>query len=112
MAGSEKSDDRARRQRRFTIDPEGAETGALGEMADLSGADVLEVGCGDGRLTLRYAEQAASVLAIDTAADEVETARDATPRRLRPTVTFEVADITEVDLAPAAYDVAILAHSL
>lgn len=95
-----------------TIDPEGAETGVLGEMVDLSGADVLEVGCGDGRLTWRYAEQAASVLAIDTAVDEVEKARRATPPRLRPTVTFEVADIIEAELLPAAYDAAILAHSL
>jgi len=95
-----------------TIDPEGSEIRALGDMVDLSGADVLEVGCGDGRLTWRYADQAASVLAIDTAADEVEKARQTTPRRLRPTLTFEVADITEDELPPASYDVAILAHSL
>lgn len=97
---------------RVNIDPEGAETGALAELVDLSGADVLEVGCGDGRLTWRYAGQAASVLAIDTAADEIEQAREATPPRLRPTVTFEVVDITDAELSPAAFDVAILAHSL
>lgn len=95
-----------------TIDPEGSEIRALGEMVDLSGADILEVGCGDGRLTWRYADQAASVLAIDTAVDEVEKARQTAPPRLRLTLTFEVADITEDELPPAAYDVAILAHSL
>jgi 2-polyprenyl-3-methyl-5-hydroxy-6-metoxy-1,4-benzoquinol methylase len=47
-------------------DPEGFETAALTELVpDFAGRRVLEVGCGDGRLTRRYADRAASVLAID-----------------------------------------------
>ena len=48
-----------------TIDPEGAELAALGKLVDFAGLRVLEVGCGDGRLTWRYAGEAASVLATD-----------------------------------------------
>ncbi len=48
------------------IDPEGCEIAALEEMVPtLDGAHVIEIGCGDGRLTRRYAARAASVLAID-----------------------------------------------
>ena len=47
-------------------DPERLEILALDLMLpDLAGRRVLEVGCGDGRLTRRYAHRAGSVLAID-----------------------------------------------
>ena len=47
-------------------DPERLEIRALDTMLpDLVGRRVLEVGCGDGRLTRRYAHRAGSVLAID-----------------------------------------------
>jgi cyclopropane fatty-acyl-phospholipid synthase-like methyltransferase len=45
-------------------DPEQAETRAIHELVEFAGMDVLEVGCGDGRLTWRYAERTRSVLAI------------------------------------------------
>ena len=51
-------------------DPEGAETDALARLAPVDGLRVLELGCGDGRLTLRYADSAASVLAVDPDADD------------------------------------------
>jgi 2-polyprenyl-3-methyl-5-hydroxy-6-metoxy-1,4-benzoquinol methylase len=48
------------------LDPESNETRALiGLYPDFSGKHVLEIGCGDGRLTWRYAERAARVAAID-----------------------------------------------
>ena len=47
-------------------DPERRELLALDAMLpDLVGRRVLEIGCGDGRLTRRYAHRAGSVLAID-----------------------------------------------
>jgi 2-polyprenyl-3-methyl-5-hydroxy-6-metoxy-1,4-benzoquinol methylase len=50
----------------LTIDPEGEEIAALAAFVPtLDGARVVEIGCGDGRLTRRYARRAASVLAID-----------------------------------------------
>ncbi len=56
-------------------DPEEAEKDALSGMVDFTGRRVLEVGCGDGRLTLRYADKAAHVTAIDPEEQGIATAR-------------------------------------
>jgi len=50
---------------------------ALRRLADFSGARVVEIGCGDGRLTLGVAEQAASVFASDPDEEAVARARGA-----------------------------------
>ena len=99
---------------RVSIDPEGIEVRAIHELVEFRGKSVLEVGCGDGRMTWRYADQAASVLALDTDAAKIEEAIDSTPHRLRSRVDFLVADITdeELELPQDSFDVAILAHSL
>lgn len=47
------------------VDPEGRETEALRHLVKLRGKDVLEIGCGDGRVTRRLAPEAASVLGVD-----------------------------------------------
>ncbi|HEX6301219.1 MAG TPA: class I SAM-dependent methyltransferase [Acidimicrobiia bacterium] len=95
-----------------SIDPERTEVSVIHRLVDFSGTDVLEVGCGDGRLTWRYAEEAGSVLALDPNEEKIERAKGATPGSLRSKVSFGTADIADVELSPDAYDVAILAHSL
>jgi len=53
-------------------DPEGHEILALDAMVpSFASCRVVEIGCGDGRLTERYAHAAASVVAIDPDADAV-----------------------------------------
>ena len=79
-----------------TIDPEGAELAALGKLVDFDGLRVLEVGCGDGRLTWRYAEQAASVLASDPDESAIRRARRARPPELRDRVRLSIAGATEL----------------
>ncbi len=96
----------------YVIDPEGNETQVLHELIDFRDKDVLEIGCGDGRMTWRYAALARSVLAIDPNADRIEQGIAATPMALQPVVTFRVADITQVSLPEEVFDVAILSWSL
>src|SRR5579859_2773845 len=96
-------------------DPEEAETRSIHELVDFASTDVLEVGCGDGRLTWRYADRTRSVLALDPDPAAIEQARaglTSLPEHLRDTVTFQVADITSADLLPEAFDVVVLAWSL
>jgi len=92
------------------VDPERHEIELLLQMApELRGAEVLEVGCGDGRLTRLYAPLAARVLGIDPDGSRIDAAR-ALPAP--PHVEFRCAAIS--DLAPPSpgFDVAILAWSL
>lgn len=94
------------------LDPEGAETDVIHDLIDFVGQDVLEIGCGDGRLTWRYADDASSVLAIDPDDSAVATAREQTPDALKGKLTFRVADITKIDLAQETYGVAVFAWSI
>lgn len=98
----------------FSTDPEGTEIAVIHELVDFSGKTLLEIGCGDGRMTWRYAEQTASVLALDTNQEKIERAIRNTPEALRSKVRFMVADITDPELAlpQDAFEVAILSHSL
>jgi predicted RNA methylase len=76
------------------IDPEDAETKALLDFAgDFGGRRVLEIGCGDGRLTWRYADRAARVVAIDPDADEIAAALEDLPPRLLDHVEFKAVSI-------------------
>lgn len=95
-----------------TLDPEEAETRAIHDLVDFSGKDVLEIGCGDGRLTQRFAAEARSVLGVDLDADGIALARALLPEPLRSNVTFQVADVTSAALPASAFDVVVFAWSL
>jgi ubiquinone/menaquinone biosynthesis C-methylase UbiE len=96
----------------WRIDPEGAETQALAELVALDGLRILELGCGNGRVTFRYAHAANQVLAVDPDADRIAEARAATPERLEETITFVVARAEDVDAPPGSFDVALFSSSL
>jgi predicted RNA methylase len=81
------------------LDPEDSETTALLAYADFTNKRVLEIGCGDGRLTWRYAEHAAQVIAIDPEKDRIEAAIKDTPEYLKDRVEFLVSGIEEFTLA-------------
>lgn len=92
-------------------DPEGAEALVVGQTADFTGARVLEVGCGDGRLTWLYAPRAESVLGIDPDDEQIGIARSATPPELADRVQFEVGEGEDLSRT-AVFDVAFLSWSL
>ena len=94
------------------LDPEGAHLTALRRLGDFQDLRVLELGCGDGRLTLPIAAEAASVLAFDQDGDEVAKAHAALPRKLRRRVSYRVASGKEIELEPRSYDLALLSWSL
>lgn len=93
-------------------DPEGVERRALHRLIRFAGRDVLEIGSGDGRLTFRYAEEAASVLGLEPNATQLARANETMPANLRDRVTFRLADAATVDLPSSAFDVAVMAWSI
>ena len=94
------------------LDPEGAHLAALHRLGDFRGRRVLELGCGDGRLTLGIAEEAASVLAFDPDREAVESARRSLPDELAERVAYRVASGTEIELEPTSFDLVVFSWSL
>ena len=95
-------------------DPENNEIDALFDLVDFSGKHVLEIGCGDGRLTWRYAEAAAHVTGIDPFEEAIERAIASQTETLRDQVEFH--HIAFEDFAAAReselFDIVILSWSL
>jgi 2-polyprenyl-3-methyl-5-hydroxy-6-metoxy-1,4-benzoquinol methylase len=96
------------------IDPENNEPRALFEFADFSNKHVLEIGCGDGRLTWRYADKAAHVTAIDLFEGSITRAKENTPEALKNRVEFRHIGFEDFAAATASstFDIAILSWSL
>ncbi|MGQ0550749.1 MAG: class I SAM-dependent methyltransferase [Armatimonadota bacterium] len=94
------------------MDPEGIELATLDRLVSLAGKRVLEIGCGDGRLTRPLAERARSVVAIDPERLDIARARRALPTRLKGRVDFEVASGESLPFPDEAFDVAVFSWSL
>lgn len=96
------------------IDPEKNKIRALSGMVDFAGKRVLEIGCGDGKLTWQYAEAAEHVTAIDPFEEWIRSAKENLPDSLRGRVEFQ--NIAIEDFAASSqsqlFDVAILPWSL
>jgi ubiquinone/menaquinone biosynthesis C-methylase UbiE len=96
----------------MVVDPDGVELATIRELVELDGLRIVEIGCGDGRLTFGCAERAASVYAFDSDEELVESARKNTPRALRDRIRFEVAEAAEVELPETEFDLALFSWSL
>ena len=85
------------------IDPEGKSNTTFHELVNVTGKRVLEVGCGDGRLTWGYAKKALHVTGIDPDGDGIAAAQANIPKNLRHRVVFFKSNIE--DLMPSGDDV-------
>jgi len=92
-------------------DPERVEARRLHEYADFTGRRVLEAGCGDGRLTWRYADQTRRVAGIDLDHDALRVAVIERPSDLASIALFAQADSTRLPFAGGTCDIAIFAWS-
>lgn len=94
------------------VDPEGVHLAALGRVVDFRGQRVIELGCGDGRLTVPVAREATQVLAFDPDREKVECARHSLPVELAERVEFRVASGTEIEVERCSFDLALFSWSL
>ena len=93
-------------------DEAGVETAAIASLVNLDGKHVLDVGCGEGRLTTFAAARAASIYAFDPKAESVAVARAALTSEQRRRVRFAVHDAQARDLPRERFDVALCGWSL
>lgn len=93
-------------------DPEGFEKKHLTRFADLTGKRVLEIGCGEGRLTWKYATASSSTIGFDPDHSALRVARADLPYALRDKVRFTCASANHIPFSKETFDIAILAWSL
>ncbi len=94
------------------IDPEQNEIRALERATHWRHARVIEIGCGDGRLTLRLARLGAVVHAIDPDAKLIRTARGKLPKRFAKRVRYHVGKAEHLDYPNESFDLAVFAWAL
>ncbi len=94
------------------IDPERRDLAVTRRHLRFEGSDVLEVGCGDGRMTLQYAHLARKVLAIDPNPRLIAAAKAALPRNLRGQVTYRVASGESLPAKDSTFDIVFFTWSL
>ena len=93
-------------------DPQNNETEALQRYASWQGKRVLELGCGDGRLTKRLAALGAIVDAYDPKEALIKLARETLPKKYAATIHFYIGQAETIDAPDKHYDLVLFSWSL
>lgn len=93
-------------------DSERNESNYLHQFADFTNKRVLEVGCGEGRMTWQYAKKTHTTIGIDTDTDALRVAKVDRPADLEHKVLFTSAASEYLPFSKETFDIAVLAWSL
>ncbi len=93
-------------------DAERNEAKYLHKFADFTNQRVLEVGCGEGRMTWEYAEGTRATIGIDPDLDALRIAEIDRPFALAKKAFFACADSQNLPFPKETFDIAVLAWSL
>jgi ubiquinone/menaquinone biosynthesis C-methylase UbiE len=97
----------------LSMDPAGDETLALEKATEWTGKRVLEIGCGEGRLTLRLASLGpAGIVAIDPDPDLIKSARANLPEAERGRIQFHVSQAQDLKYKPGTFDTVVFSWAL
>ena len=94
------------------IDPEKNEVHALKAMTGWRNKRVLEIGCGNGRLTRRLANLGAQLEAIDPDRKSIASAKRDLPGRLSERVRFRVGSASDLKYPEQTFDIAVFSWVL
>lgn len=93
-------------------DSEGNERKFLHKFVDFTNRRVLEVGCGEGRLTWKYASASAWTVGVDADKDALRVAGFDRPANLEKKTHFAASEAERLPFRNETFDIAVLAWSL
>ncbi len=97
----------------IVMDPAGSEIRALRRLLEWRRRSILEIGCGEGRLTLRLAAfSPAHIEAIDPDAARLREARTSLPRRYRSRISYHLGYAESLKYPRDQFDLAVFSWSL
>lgn len=97
----------------LVIDPAGIEIEALRRAAQWKGRRVLEIGAGDGRLTLRLVRFGPRAIeAIDPEPGRVRQARKSLPARYAGRIPYHAGQAENLKYKPESFDTVIFSWAL
>ncbi len=97
----------------LVMDPAGEEIRALKKLANWRGKRVLEVGCGDGRLTLRLAGLGVEkIIAFDPDSKLIRSARRNLPNQYKDRIVYRVGNAEHVKQKANQFDFVIFSWVL
>jgi len=95
------------------VDPERNEISALKQIGPWRGKKVLEIGCGEGRLTLRLASLGPELIqAIDPSVDLIRSAQKNLPERLAKHVHYQVGSAEDLKYPSNTFDIVVFSWVL
>ena len=93
-------------------DPARNEAKYLHRFADFRDKRILEIGCGEGRLTWQYAKDTRATIGIDPDLDALRIAKVDCPFDLEKKVHLACANSQNLPFPKQTFDIAVLAWSL
>ena len=94
------------------VDPQRREVRMLERYVPIEGARLLEIGCGQGRLTRRLATKTDTLLGFDTTYETVKKAHRLIPERQRHSTRVVVASGVQMPFQDRSFDVTLFSWSL
>lgn len=93
-------------------DPGNKEIKSIKEHVSFPRKDVIEIGCGDGRATVKYWNEPRTVVAIDPDENAIKNAEAKLPSRLLHKVRFQVGESEHLEFGSESFDIALYTWSL